>query len=220
MADVDRVREFYGRWTGLYDRLATVPGVRSWRRRAAGALDLSPGDTVVEMGCGTGANVPYLREQVGSEGRVVGVDVTRPLLDRARERAADDGWSNVDFCEGDATQPPISGPVDAVLGTFVLGLFRDPAAVVDDWVALCRPGSRVAVLNFQRSDHPLTWPLNLAFAAFLWAGSPGWRVPEESVTAAFERRVEAGRTALATRTEDRRYETFAGGYLGLLSGRV
>ena len=220
MADLDRVREFYGQWAHLYDRLATAPGVRSWRRRAAAALDLSPGDTVVEMGCGTGANVPFLREQVGPDGRVVGIDVTRPLLDRARERAAEAGWTNAHVCAGDATQPPVSGPVDAVLGTFVLGLFRDPAAVVDDWTDLCRPGGRVAVLNFQRSDHLLAAPINLAFAAFLWAGSPGWGVPDEPVTAAFERRVDAGRTALAARTDDRRYETFGGGYLGLLSGRV
>jgi ubiquinone/menaquinone biosynthesis C-methylase UbiE len=220
MSDRDRVREFYGQWAHIYDRLASAPGVRSWRRRAAAALDLSPGDTVVEMGCGTGANCPFLREQVGPEGRIVGIDVTRPLLDRARARAADRGWTNVHFCAGDATQPPIAGPVDAVLGTFVLGLFRDPATVVADWVDLCRDGGRVAVLNFQRSDHPLAAPVNLAFAAFLWAGSPGWSWPEESVTAAFERRVDAGRTALAAHTDERCYETFGGGYLGLLSGRV
>jgi ubiquinone/menaquinone biosynthesis C-methylase UbiE len=216
----DRAREFYGRWAALYDRLATAPGVRSWRRRAAAALDLSPGDTVVEMGCGTGANLPFLRERVGPSGRIVGVDVTRPLLDRARERAAERGWANVHLCEADATRAPISGSVDAVLGTFVLGMFRDPAAAVTDWVALCRPGGRVAVLNFQRSAHPLAAPINLGFAAFVWAGSPGWSLPEESVTAAFERRVDAGRTTLAAHTDDRRYETFAGGYLGLLSGRV
>lgn len=220
MSDLDRVREFYGQWASLYDRLATAPGVRSWRRRAATALELSPGDTVVEMGCGTGANVPFLREQVGSAGRIVGLDVTRPLLDRANRRAAAQGWPNAHFCAGDATRPPISGPVDAVLGTFVLGLFRDPAAVVSGWVDLCREGGRVAVLNFQRSDRALAAPINLAFAAFLWAGSPGWGAPAESVTAAFERRVGAGRTALAARTDDRRYETFGGGYLGLLSGRV
>ncbi len=220
MSDLDRVREFYGQWAHLYDLLASAPGVRSWRRRAAAALDLSPGDTVVEMGCGTGANVPFLREQVGPEGRVLGVDVTRPLLDRASERAAARGWTNAQFCTADATQPPISGPVDAILGTFVLGLFRNPAAVVSGWVELCREGGRVALLNFQRSDARLAAPINLAFAAFLWAGSPGWGRPEEAVTAAFERRVGAGRTALAAHTDDRRYETFGGGYLGLLSGRV
>ncbi|MFB6083178.1 MAG: class I SAM-dependent methyltransferase [Halorientalis sp.] len=220
MADHDRIRDFYGRWAALYDRLATAPGVRSWRRRAVAALSLSPGDTVVEMGCGTGANVPFLRERVGPDGRVIGVDVTRPLLDRASARAGERGWTNVHYCEGDATRPPISGPVDAILGTFVLGLFEDPEAVVDEWVDLCRSGGRVAVLNVQRSDRTLTAPVDLAFAALLWAGSPGWGIPDGSVTGTFERRVEAGRAALAARTEDRRYETFGGGYLGLLSGRV
>ena len=52
-------RAFYGRWAGLYDVLATyVPGVGELRDRGAVALDLDRGDTVVEMGCGTGANLP------------------------------------------------------------------------------------------------------------------------------------------------------------------
>ncbi|WP_336000043.1 class I SAM-dependent methyltransferase [Halorientalis halophila] len=220
MADADRVRDFYGRWAHLYDRLATAPGVRSWRRRAAAALDLEPGDTVVEMGCGTGANFPSLCERVGPEGRVVGVDLTPAVLERARARSADRGWANVHCCLGDATRPPVSGPVDAVLGTFVLGMFPDPAAAIAEWCELCRPGGRVAVCNFQRSPHPLAWPLNRAFGAFVWASSPGWERPDGPVTTAFEDRVAAGRTALAARTEDRRFERFAGGYLGLLTGRV
>jgi len=68
------VRGFYGRWARLYDLLATLPGVGSWRRQTVAALALDPDDTVVEMGCGTGANVPYLRQRV-SHGRIVGVDL-------------------------------------------------------------------------------------------------------------------------------------------------
>ena len=84
--DVGATQSFYGRWARAYDLLATAPGVDSWRDRAADALALEPGDTVVEMGCGTGANFSHLRERVGAEGRVVGVDLTRGMLRRARER--------------------------------------------------------------------------------------------------------------------------------------
>jgi hypothetical protein len=76
------VADFYGRWAALYDRVATAPGVGRWRRAAAERV-ARPGDTVVEMGCGTGANLPYLRERVGPTGRVVGVDLTGPPLRRA-----------------------------------------------------------------------------------------------------------------------------------------
>jgi len=93
---------FYGRWAGLYDRVAARSVVQSWRRRAVDALALSPGDTVVEMGCGTGANVPALRERVGSEGRVVGLDLTREMIERARTHPERTG-PGVDYLRGDAT---------------------------------------------------------------------------------------------------------------------
>ena len=70
--DVSTAQAFYGRWARLYDLIATFPGVGSWRARAVDSLGLSAGDRVVEMGCGTGANFPYLRERVGPEGQVVG----------------------------------------------------------------------------------------------------------------------------------------------------
>ena len=89
--DSSAVTDFYDRLAARYDLLATAPVVRGWRELAAEALDLDPGDTVVEMGCGTGANVPALREQVGPEGRVVGVDLTAAVLDRARAHLGPDG---------------------------------------------------------------------------------------------------------------------------------
>ncbi|ERG89729.1 MAG: methylase involved in ubiquinone/menaquinone biosynthesis, partial [halophilic archaeon J07HX5] len=107
---------FYDRWTRLYDRVATAPGVRSWRGWAARSLALEAGDTVLEPGCGTGANFPYLREAVGHAGTVVGVDLVGAMLDRAQTRAADAGWQNVHAVRADATRLPV-GQVDAVLAT-------------------------------------------------------------------------------------------------------
>nr|WP_178916120.1 class I SAM-dependent methyltransferase [Natronomonas gomsonensis] len=216
------VAEFYGRWAALYDRIATAPGVARWRRAAAEAAADS-GDTVVEMGCGTGANLPYLAERVGSEGSVVGVDITGPLLDRARERVV--ALDNVSIVQADATCPPLA-EADAVLGTFVCGLFEDAAAVVDDWCDLVGSGGRVALMDATATETFLGRPLNPLFRAFVAAGAPGstpgdvLRAPFGGFDGPLTRRVEASRTALAARTDDRRYETFAAGFVGLLSGRV
>ncbi|PSP61515.1 alkanonic acid methyltransferase, partial [Halobacteriales archaeon QH_8_67_36] len=141
---------FYERWATVYDRVAGLPGLRSWRASAVDALDPSPGDTVVEMGSGTGANVPELRERVGPAGRVVGLDVTAEML-RAARRHPDRAGPGVEYLRADATRPPVRD-VDAVLGTFVAGIFPDPAAAVDTWCDCLVPGGRVALLNFQRSD--------------------------------------------------------------------
>jgi len=50
------------------------------------ALDLHPGDTVVEVGCGTGLNISLLQSEVGPEARIIGVDLTDSMLERARKR--------------------------------------------------------------------------------------------------------------------------------------
>lgn len=207
--------EFYGRWATVYDRVARLPGLRSWRANAVDALSLEPGDTVAEMGCGTGANVPELRERVGPEGRVVGLDITPEML-RAARRHPDRAGPGVDYLLADATRPPVRA-VDAVLGVFVAGVVPDPTAAVDAWCDCVRPGGRVALLNFQRSD---SVPLNLAFEGFVRVSAPGARLSTDSQADAFEARVAAARQRLTERTVDRRYETFGGGYLGLVSGTV
>ena len=212
---------FYGRWARLYDAIATLPGIGSWRERTAGRLGLSPGDTVVEMGCGTGANFPYLREKVGSEGTVVGIDFTRGMLDRAAERIVREGWTNVHLVRGDATLPPIDGPVDAVLASFVVGMFTDPEAAVEGWLSLVRPGGRIALLDATRSTQPRARPLDAAFRLFVAASSPptGKLRYTEPPWEALDERVAAARRPLAAHTDDA-HEEFALGFVRLSSGQV
>ena len=223
-SDHAATQAFYGRWARLYDHVATAPGVRSWRRRAVDALDLSPGDTVVEMGCGTGANLPFLREAVGPGGRVVGVDLTGGMLAEAGRRVDREDWDNVALVQADATDPPVAGGVDGLLGSFVCGMFPDPAAVVDGWVDRLSPGGRIALLDAGPSDRPVAAPLNLAFALFTLASTPGDALarvrggatpPWRSLAA----RIDAAAGAVTDRCVERRYETFALGFCSLVSGR-
>ncbi|WP_415380739.1 class I SAM-dependent methyltransferase [Halosimplex sp. TS25] len=214
--DVGATQSFYGRWARAYDWLATAPGVGSWRERAADALDLEPGDTVVEMGCGTGANVSHLRDRVGPEGRVVGVDLTRGMLRRASERVDRAGWRNVHLARADARRPPIDGPVDAVLATFVVGMFADPRPAVERWIEMLAPGGRIALLNAGRSDRRVAAPLNLGFRAFVRAAAPG--DGRESPSKSLERRVATARDAVYSNCPDHGFEEFGLGYLGLAWG--
>jgi SAM-dependent methyltransferase len=67
----------------FFDRLFFVP--RNLRSNAARALRLSPGECVLDIGCGTGRNFPHLREEIGAEGRIYGVDISRGMLRKAKE---------------------------------------------------------------------------------------------------------------------------------------
>ncbi len=212
-------QQFYNRWAVLYDQIATAPGVSSWRERATETLLLSPGDTVVEMGCGTGANFPFLREAVGPDGRVVGVDLVPGMLEQARRRIDREGWSNVHVCRGDATQPPV-GEVDALLSTFLIGMLDDPAAAVRDWLGMVRPGGSVTIMNAGRSDRLVAAPLNLGFRVFVRLGAPGKKTSRGSPTRQLEAKWVQAREALLEGTVDHTDERFGLGFVVLASGQV
>ncbi|QLG50776.1 class I SAM-dependent methyltransferase [Natrinema halophilum] len=177
----ESAQEFYGRWARLYDLIARrTPGIAHLRKRAAAACRLEPGDTVVEMGCGTGANLPYLLEQVGPTGSVIGIDFTRPVLERARAATAE--YDNVFILQGDATQPPISEPVragltdsngiDAVLATFVVGMLEDPAGAVADWCDLVSSDGTIVLANAARSEEWYAPPVNAIFRSIVVLSTP------------------------------------------------
>jgi len=214
------VDRFYTRWAGVYDLLASAaPGIGAVRRRAVDALALAPGDTVIEMGCGTGANLPYLREAVGPEGAVIGVDLAGGALGRARSRIDRAGWENVALVCGDATRPALR-KADALLATFVVGMFDDPGSVLDRWCGLLGPGGRIALLNARRSTHPAAAPLNLAFRGVVRLAAPGKRLSRDSPARDLEGSVTAAQGILETRCDVVDRVTLAGGYLTLASGRI
>ncbi|WP_224447604.1 class I SAM-dependent methyltransferase [Haloprofundus salilacus] len=214
-------QEFYTRWARLYDALATYgPGVATLRERTAAALDPRPGDTVVEMGCGTGANFAFLRERVGSSGTVVGVDFSPGMLAVARDRVAREGWENVHVVRADAATPPIRDS-DAIVASFVSGMLADPAAVVNEWSELVGPGGRLALLDLARSTRPACRPLNALFHGLVFAGMPSKRPADLSAaTDVLDRRVVAAQRALRERCADASYSTHALGFARLGAGTV
>lgn len=211
-------RRFYGRWTRAYDLLATrAPWVGAVRERAADALALDPGDAVLDLGCGTGAAFPALREGVGPDGLVVGVDLTGPMLARARDRAA--RWDNVHVVRGDAARAPVVpvGAFDAVHAAFLTGLLDDPAGAVADWLDLLAPGGRLVLVD--GTPNPDAGPLSRGlFRALVWAGAPGKFRREESAARALGRRVDAAHGALAARAATEESRALRG-FLRVTAGR-
>src|SRR3989454_3024718 len=84
------IRHRYNRIAGffrLFELLFLLPpGIR---RKAVRRLQLKPGDSVLEIGCGTGRNLPFLREAVGPEGHIFGVDLSEGMLSRSEEHTSE-----------------------------------------------------------------------------------------------------------------------------------
>jgi ubiquinone/menaquinone biosynthesis C-methylase UbiE len=216
------IQEFYTRYASIYDLVARrTPGVRQLRRAAVDALDPDRGDVVVEVGCGTGANLPYLRERVGSAGVVVGIDVASGPLSIAHDRIERAGWENVHVVRGDAARPPVA-EADAVLATFLSGMLVDPAGAVGTWADLVGAGGRLALVDLGRTTRPLARPLNVPFRAIVRLSAPpgsGDR-RDASPTRVLDRRLLAAHRALDRVCEGVRRETRALGFARVAGGRV
>jgi demethylmenaquinone methyltransferase/2-methoxy-6-polyprenyl-1,4-benzoquinol methylase len=142
------------------------------RRRAVAALRLKPGDTVLEIGAGTGRNFPYLVEAVGPTGTVIGVDASPGMLAEARELIERNGWANVELLHQDATQLDVDRDVDGVLFSLSYSAMPEPRpALAQAWKRL-RPSSRVVVLDAGLTQGGL-WRLVGPIARLLVKYAPG-----------------------------------------------
>jgi len=124
------------------------------------ALALQPGERVLDIGCGAGDTTLKAARQVGARGRAAGVDISRPLLELARERARAEGLA-VDFIEADAGTAPIDGaPFDAAVSRFGVMFFDDPKAAFARIRETFRPGGRMAFICWR------------TLAENLWSSAP------------------------------------------------
>lgn len=106
-------------------------------------LSPRPGEAILDLGCGAGQSVLQLAARVGPQGRVIGVDIARPLLDLARARA--DGLAQVSFIEADAEALDLpDATFDGAFSRFGVMGFPDPAAAFANFRRMIRPGGRLA----------------------------------------------------------------------------
>lgn len=173
----------------FYDLVSAEPVYRAGRRIGVRQLSLRPGDTVVDIGCGTGLNFALLEEAIGPTGRIVAVDLSDDMLAAARRRTQKYGWDNVELLQADATTVTprtvtdlAGGRVDAVLATYSLSLMQDWRAAWAMMLAVAGRPARLCVVDMQppvRAAVLLGW---LARLVCLLAGSDinahPWRAVE------------------------------------------
>ncbi len=129
---------------------------------------LPEGSNVVDIGSGAGFDSFVAAGQVGERGRVIGVDMTHEMLDKARENAAHLGRTHVEFREGLAEELPVeTGWADAVISNGVINLCADKKAVFTEIRRVLRPGG---VLQFADIANGRPVPVEAMRQIDLWTG--------------------------------------------------
>lgn len=110
-------------------------------------MQLRGGDRVLEIGCGTGRNFSYLREAVGPEGRIYGVDISPGMLRQARTLRDANDWRNIELSECDAADYAAPAPLDAVLFSLSYNTMPHHRTVLRRAWQQLHPGGRLVIMD-------------------------------------------------------------------------
>ena len=165
------LRDLYRVRSKRYDFTANLYyliGFREWayRRKAVRQLRLSPGDTVVEIGCGTGLNFELIQQAIGPTGQLIGVDMTESMLDRARLRVEQHQWSNVELIQSDAATFEFPQEVNGILSTFALTLVPEFDAVIRNGAEALVDGGRWVVADLKLPGGRQAWLTRILLPLF------------------------------------------------------
>jgi demethylmenaquinone methyltransferase/2-methoxy-6-polyprenyl-1,4-benzoquinol methylase len=157
----------FDRVAGRYDALNEVMTAglhHRWRQRAADRAELAAGDSALDVCCGTGDLALELAVRVAPDGRVVGCDFSEPMLDLAREKAAERAADRVRFEWADALQLPYDAErFDAVTVGFGVRNLADLDRGLREMARVLKPGGRVVILEITQPTRP---PLSVFYS--LW----------------------------------------------------
>ena len=146
--DLDFIRARYNRLAAIYP-LFEVAFILPYgiRAKAVQRLELQHGDKVLEVGCGTGRNLPHLQKAVGPAGHVYGIDYCEGMLAKAKQLCKRQQWRNVSLWQQDAAQMIVAEPVDGVLFSLCYSVMPEPRkALKQAWKCL-RPKKHVVIMD-------------------------------------------------------------------------
>ncbi|HSB02593.1 MAG TPA: arsenite methyltransferase [Anaerolineales bacterium] len=170
------------------DLLATLPEGESPVSYGCGdpitLASLQPGQTVLDLGSGAGLDCFFAAKKVGETGRVIGVDMTPEMIERARSSAKRLNIQNVDFRQGYLEDLPVeSNSVDVIISNCVINLAPDKSKVFVEAFRALKPGGKFAVSDIV-TDGPLPEPIKKSLSA--WAGCVAGAVEAKDYIAMME----------------------------------
>ena len=150
--------------------------IGKYRKRTVNALELSKGDTVIELGCGTGLNFPLVLDKIWPEGKLIGVDITDKMLDQARIRIKENGWNNVELVQSDSADYDFPNELDGIFTTGAIQYSPQYDKIIKNGYEALKPGKNFAVFDFKMSQGPAR-----IFAPLLIFFTKGFEANEEYI---------------------------------------
>ncbi len=149
--------EAYTKYAENYDfaeKFYRLLGCRipKYRKMSIDALELSKGDTVVELGCGTGSNFSLVLDAIGPDGKLIGVDITNKMLEQARKKAQKNGWKNVELVLCDVAEYKIPDGVDGIFSTGALSYSPQYDKIIKQGHEALKTGKNFVLLDFKKSQ--------------------------------------------------------------------
>jgi ubiquinone/menaquinone biosynthesis C-methylase UbiE len=186
--------------------------INAIRLRAIDALELRPGEMVLDVGCGTGFCFAPILQRIGRGGRLIAFDPSSDLLAVARSRVEAAGWRNVTLLQANAESVALDDARPrALLFSYVHDILQSDAAL-DHLLALAAPGARVAITGTRLWPRSW-WPLAPLVNAYLW------KTHERYITNR-EENFDRPWAKLAPRLNDFRVQAFWPGWRYVARGRV
>ena len=142
--------------------------IEKYRLRAVELLQLKQGDFVLDLGCGTGLNFGPIIEQIGPQGRIIGVDISSEMLSCAKERIKTEKWDNVDLFHSDINFYKLPDGINGVISTGVFGYLTERDKILETISQRLVLGGSLSIVDGKR---PNKWPSWL-FNFFVWLSSP------------------------------------------------
>jgi phosphatidylethanolamine/phosphatidyl-N-methylethanolamine N-methyltransferase len=158
----DFVARVYEKLASVYD-LTFGPTLHPGRLAARDRMGVEPGDRILEVGVGTGINISLYPRDC----KITGIDLSVPMLDKAHERVAREGLTNVRLFEMDAAKLTFpDNSFDIVYAPYLVSVVPDPVQVVREMRRVCRPGGKIIILNHFRSPNAILSRMERAISPF------------------------------------------------------
>jgi len=148
----NKLVSYWNRWALLWDPMLSITGFdKRYREETISILNLKKGQIVLDVACGTGLNFPYLFNYIGPNGRIIAIDIAPDMLMKAKIRAHNNTFNNIEFKLGNISEIELP-KVDAAVACWCMISIANYRKALKNIIKSVHSHGKIAILDFKRID--------------------------------------------------------------------